>query len=65
VTTTKNVGSSSFLCACGVAINEGSCIEVRLQFGGGSDDHMGKATIIRSEWNERILDMRAGLAKQF
>jgi hypothetical protein len=26
---------------------------------------MGKATIIRSEWNERILDTRAGLAKQF
>jgi hypothetical protein len=25
---------------------------------------MGKATIIRSEWNERILDTRA-LAKQF
>lgn len=52
VTTTENVGSNSFLCACGVAINEGSCIDVHLRFAGGSDDHVGKATIIRSEWNE-------------
>ncbi len=51
VTTTENVGSNSFLCACGVAINEGSCIDVHLRFA-GSDDHVGKATIIRSEWNE-------------
>ena len=52
VTTTENVGSNSFLCACGVAINEGSCIDVHLRFAEGSDDHVGKATIIRSEWNE-------------
>lgn len=52
VTTTENVASNSFLCACGVAMNEGSCIDVHLRFAAGSDDHVGKATIVRSEWNE-------------
>jgi len=52
VTTTENVGSNSFLCACGVAIDGRAGIDVHLRLAGGPDDYVGKATIVRSEWNE-------------
>jgi DNA-binding response OmpR family regulator len=50
VTSTENVGSRSFLCACGVPIEDGSQIVVHLA--SGTDEHVGKATIVRSEWSE-------------
>jgi len=43
VTTTENVGSNSFLCACGVAINEGSCIDVHCDSLEGPTITWGKA----------------------
>ena len=52
VTTTENVGRSSFLCACAVAIDDGYCVDVELRSADGSMTSVGRAGIIRSEWNE-------------
>lgn len=49
-TTTENVSRSGFLCACSVAILQGSTIEVYLV--GTGEEYVGKAKIIRSEWKE-------------
>jgi len=50
LTTTENVSRSAFLCACAVAMSEGSIVDVYLV--GARDEHIGKAQIIRSEWKE-------------
>jgi DNA-binding response OmpR family regulator len=52
VTTTENVGRRSFLCTCGVAMDEHAWIDIHLPVAGSEDDYVGKAEIIRSEWNE-------------
>ena len=49
-TTTENVSRSGFLCACAVAMSEGSAVEVSLV--SARDEHVGKALIIRSEWQD-------------
>jgi DNA-binding response OmpR family regulator len=49
-TTTENVSRSAFLCACAVAMSQGSTVEVYLV--GAQDEHVGKAQIIRSEWKD-------------
>jgi len=49
-TTTENVSRSAFLCACAVAMSQGTTVEVYLV--GAQDEHVGKAQIIRSEWRE-------------
>ncbi len=49
-TTTENVSRSAFLCACAVAMSQGTTVEVYLV--GAQDEHVGKAQIIRSEWKE-------------
>jgi DNA-binding response OmpR family regulator len=49
-TTTENVSRSAFLCACAVAMSQGSTIEVYLV--GAQEEHVGKAQIIRSEWKD-------------
>lgn len=49
-TTTENVSRSGFLCACAVAMSQGSTVEVYLV--SAQDEHVGKAQIIRSEWKE-------------
>jgi DNA-binding response OmpR family regulator len=49
-TTTENVSRSAFLCACAVAMSQGSTVEVYLV--GARDEHVGKAQMIRSEWQE-------------
>lgn len=49
-TTTENVGRSSFLCACGVALAPGGIAEVHLV--GTKDEYVGNAQVIRSEWQE-------------
>ena len=50
LTTTENVGRSSFLCACAVAMSEGATADVYLV--GARDEHVGKARVIRSEWKD-------------
>jgi len=52
ITRTENVGRGSFLCACGVEMNDGSFTDVSLRLGDGQYDYIGKAEIIRSEYNE-------------
>lgn len=49
-TTTENVSRSGFLCACAVALSQGSVVDVYLV--GGQEEFVGKAEIIRSEWKE-------------
>ena len=49
-TTTENVSRNAFLCACAVAISAGSSVDVYLV--SAKDEHVGKAKVIRSEWNE-------------
>ena len=49
-TTTENVSRSGFLCACAVALSQGSVVDVYLV--GGQEELVGKARIIRSEWTE-------------
>jgi CheY-like chemotaxis protein len=51
-TNTENVGRGSFLCACGAALTDGILIDVRLPLAGSDDDYVGKAEVIRSEWND-------------
>ncbi len=52
VTTTENLGRSSFLCTCSEVLDSGSGIEVHLRLAGSEDQYVGKAEIIRSEWND-------------
>jgi len=52
ITRTENVGRGSFLCACGVEMNDGSFTDVSLRLADGQDEYIGKAEIIRSEYNE-------------
>ena len=52
VTTTDNVGRRSFLCACGAAMDDGACIDLHLTLAGSEDVYLGKAEVIRSEWND-------------
>ena len=52
VSKTENVGRRSFLCVCGVAIKEGSRIEIHAVLPGGDKQHLGQAQIVRSEWND-------------
>jgi len=52
VTRTENVGRGSFLCACGVALQDHSLVEVYLRPANGEDEYAGSAEIIRSEWND-------------
>jgi len=52
VTRTENVGRGSFLCACGVALQDRSLVEVYLRPANGEDEYAGTAEIIRSEWND-------------
>lgn len=49
-TTTENVSRNGFLCACAVAMSEGSTVEVYLV--SAQHEHVGRAQIIRSEWKE-------------
>jgi DNA-binding response OmpR family regulator len=49
-TITENVSRSGFLCACAVAMSQGSIVEVYLV--GVRDEHVGRAQIIRSEWKD-------------
>jgi DNA-binding response OmpR family regulator len=49
-TTTENVSRSAFLCACAVAMAEGSSVGVYLV--GTQEEHVGQGQIIRSEWND-------------
>jgi DNA-binding response OmpR family regulator len=50
LTTTENVSRNAFLCASAVAMSQGSIVDVYLV--GAHDEHVGKARIIRSEWEE-------------
>ncbi len=52
VTTTENLGRCSFLCTCSEVLDSGSGIEVHLRLAGSEDQYVGKAEIIRSEWND-------------
>jgi len=52
ITRTENVGRGSFLCACGAEMNDGSFTDVSLRLVDGQDDYIGKAEIIRSEYND-------------
>ncbi len=47
VTTSENVSLNGFLCACSVSLATGSVVEVYLL---GSSLRVGKARIVRSEW---------------
>lgn len=49
-TTTENVSRSAFLCAGAVAMSQGSTVEVYLV--GAKEERVGKARVIRSEWQE-------------
>jgi DNA-binding response OmpR family regulator len=52
LTTTENVGRSSFLSSCAVAVEDGTSIDVFLAR--GKSEHAGTARVIRSEWNETL-----------
>jgi DNA-binding response OmpR family regulator len=52
VTTTENLTTSSFLCACAVAMDENSGVDVYLRLADGTDESAGKALVVRSEWND-------------
>ena len=49
-TTTENMGRSSFLCSCGAALAVNSIVSVWLV--GSGEELVGKARVVRSEWNE-------------
>jgi DNA-binding response OmpR family regulator len=49
-TTSENVSRSAFLCACTVAMPQGSVVDVYLV--GAQEEHVGKAQVIRSEWKD-------------
>ena len=49
-TTTENVSRSAFLCACAVAMSQGSTVQIYLV--GAREEPVGKAQVIRSEWTE-------------
>lgn len=50
LTTAENIGSSSFLASCGAALAVGAIVDVYLSR--GTDAFVGKAQVVRSEWNE-------------
>jgi twitching motility two-component system response regulator PilG len=50
LTATENASSGSFLWACGIVLSEGALVEVYLAT--STDEHVGQAQVIRSEWNE-------------
>lgn len=52
VSKTENVGRGSFLCVCGVALSDGSRIEVHAVPASGQQEYLGQARVIRSEWND-------------
>jgi CheY-like chemotaxis protein len=49
LTTSENVSLNGFLCACGVSLATGSVVDVYLV---GSPEPVGKARIVRSEWQD-------------
>ena len=48
--TTENLGRSSFLCACAVAVSQGATAGIYLV--GARDADVGEAQVVRSEWKE-------------
>jgi two-component system, OmpR family, phosphate regulon response regulator PhoB len=52
VTKTENVGRNSFLCVCGVALSEGSRINVQALLASDEKASLGQAQVIRSEWKD-------------
>ena len=50
LTTAENVAGSSFLSSCAAALADGALLDVSLAR--GTDEFVGKARVIRSEWNE-------------
>ncbi len=48
VTTTENVGRSSFLCGCNRVLAKGSVVDVSLVT--KNEEYAGKASVVRSEW---------------
>lgn len=50
LTTTENVSRNSFFCACAVALDAGSIIDVHIV--GVKETYTGKARVVRSEWKE-------------
>jgi len=48
VTTTENVGRSSFLCACNRILAKDSVVDVSLV--AKNEEYAGKASVVRSEW---------------
>jgi DNA-binding response OmpR family regulator len=48
VTTTENIGRSSFLCACSRTLTKGSVVDASLV--AKSEEYAGKAIVVRSEW---------------
>lgn len=50
LTTTENVSRSGFLCACNLALEKGSVLEVALI--GTSDELVGHAEVVRTEWGD-------------
>jgi len=50
LTTTENMGRSSFLCSCGVALRADATVGV--QYLGQNKESIGRARVVRSEWRE-------------
>lgn len=52
LTTTENVGRTSFLSSCDAALEDGTLLDVFLAR--AKNEHVGTAKVIRSEWNETL-----------